>query len=101
MPDGLTPAATRPWIAQAVDWAFDRLPPPRAKPPSRSWVRRRYTLPWRMALRLPPAAATPWSAAPVLSASLGALFWKPHPPSRFSAPCSHLADRRTEEREAP
>ena len=44
---GLTPAAIRPWTAQAVDWAFESSPGCDGNPPSRfCWARMNATARW-------------------------------------------------------
>ena len=71
---GSTPAASSPWIAQAVDWALDARPGWDGKPPSRfCWRRMNVDRPLPVADPRRPSAS---SAAPVSSTSLPPRRWR-------------------------
>src|SRR3954453_16396459 len=93
---GSRPAATSPWIANAVDWAFESPFDIWPKPPSGRCALTRYaTARFTTGDDRWPAATIAWSAAPVSSTSLAAPLSKPKPPSLFCAPSSVCTAPRT------
>ena len=95
---GFLPAATRPCIAQAVDWVFEEAPPVSDHPPVPCWDERSHLTAALICLLPPGAAASAWTTAPVLSGSLTAPETDPQPPFLFWILRSHCADLASFER---
>ena len=86
------PAATSPWIAQAVDWALGAEPGVSDQPPEPPWERRRKRTPPFAALEPPVSACR---TEPVESGSLPAPGTAPQPPSSACTRRSQASERET------